>query len=49
MDETNVDWAPMLHLVHEKRQQSSQSFEDQVQRFDRARKAEEELVSSEYY
>jgi len=24
MDETNVDWAPTLHLGHEKRQQSSQ-------------------------
>jgi len=51
MDETNVDWVPTLHLGHEKRQQSSQSFENRVQRSDRAREraerqrqAEEELV-----
>jgi len=41
MDETKVDWIPTLHLQgdlgHEKRQQSSQSFENQVQRSDRAR------------
>ena len=45
LDETNIVWAPILHLEHTKRQQRSKG--DQLGRFERARRRTENQKQQE--